>query len=209
MAVLTKPAHEQFAQLVVSGKPASQAYTQVYGEAKGADQSASRLLRNAKVRARISELGAEVSNNLLSSTIRERENRLRALEFRHEQLMQVVRERGEILGGLNIHGYPVEIAKTRGEDLAAKTDGSRGENDQDGTALVPAPGAHTGFVCLDWRGREAQRAVWKVDTGLLAELRHIEEQIAREKGEWNPEFTGAGVLVPVQVNVTFVSPANG
>src|ERR1043166_5379830 len=206
MAVLTKPAHEQFAQLVVSGKPASQAYIQVYGEAKGADQSASRLLRNAKVAARISELSALVSSELLNATIRDRNFRLDQLQKRHELLMRVVAERAQVLGGLNINGFPLALPTGAEGGSAAR---APAEND-DGSSSTPAPGASTGLVCLDWRGKNAERAVWKVDTGLLSELRAIELQAARELGQLNLQDgdTGTAINVPVQVNVIFGTPSN-
>lgn len=67
------------------------------------------------------------------------------------------------------------------------------------------PGAGTGLLCLDYRGKDAVQAIWKVDTGLLSEMRHIEEQVARELGQWDPEPAAAGAIVPVTVNVTFVA----
>ena len=197
MPLLTKPKHEHFAQLIAGGHTAGQAYVAAYGEAKGAAQSAFRLLKNAQIQGRIAELRGEISEKLLSTSIREKAFRLDALQRRWESLMQVIQERGQVLGKLNLDGYPIKATDDKPEGEDAETDE---------ISSLPAPGAVTGLVCLDWRGKDALRAVWKVDTGLLAELRAIEEQAARELGELNPPPGGGGLnAAPVQVNVTFVS----
>lgn len=205
MPVLQKLSHERFCQAFIGGQSAGQAYVSVYGPAKGADQSASRLLKNAQISRRIAELRSEVAEVLLADTILERKSRLKALETRWKLLNQVITERGQALGKLSIHGYPMSApAPDAGSADAKAGDAGLEEHDQ-----TPAPGAGTGLVCLDWRGKDAVRAVWKVDTGTLSELRAIEEQAARELGEWNPDAgPGGGVTVPVQVNVTFVSAPN-
>lgn len=185
MALLSKPKHEMFAQLVARGDTRGKAYVSAYGATKGADQSALRLLKNAQISARIAELRLAISSKMLSASIRERNFRLQQLQNRHDSLMQVIKERGEVLGKLNFEG-----------DAAGKDE-------------TPAPGAGTGLVCLDWRGKDAVRAVWKVDTGLLAELRALEEQAARELGELNPAPNSSSGGSAVQVNVTFVSAGNG
>lgn len=191
MGVLTKSKHERFAQLVARGETAGAAYISVYGEAKGAGQSASRLLKNAKVAARIAELRREISSELLAGSILARSARLKALEERHALLTQVVAERAKMYSRTSADGRLFHES----EELPEK--------------FLTAPGASTGTLCLDWRGKNAEQAVWKVDTGLLSELRAIEQQIARERGEWGTgaeDGAGAGgVTVPVQVNVNFVS----
>src|SRR5712691_10838728 len=52
ISVLRNPRHEQFAQLVATGKPPAEAYVCVGFSKAGAAASATRLLRNAPVRAR-------------------------------------------------------------------------------------------------------------------------------------------------------------
>lgn len=194
MGLLPKAKHEQFAQLVARGESAGQAYVSAYGAAKGADQSACRLLKNAQIRSRIGELQAEISSNMLNASIRERNFRLQALQNRWDLLSRVIRERAETYGQMSSDGAPA--AEGDGQGAEPKTEWTR------------APGAGTGLLCLDYRGKDAVQAVWKVDTGLLAEMRAIEEQAARELGELNPEPGGGGRGgPPVQVNVTFVSAA--
>lgn len=173
MPALKKLKHEQFVQAIVAGQTAGQAYVAAYGSAKGADQSASRLLKNAQISARIAELEAGIRSKLLADTILTRESRLKALENRWKLLQQVLMERGETLGQLTIHGYPMG---SKDAQESAQEDAEQSE--------MPAPGASTGLVSLDWKGRDATRAVWRVDTQTLAELRAIEEQAARELGQW-------------------------
>ena len=70
-------------------------------------------------------------------------------------------------------------------------------------SMAEVPGGSSGLICRDWRGKDAVMPVYKVDTGLLSEIRAIEEQAAREVGELQAAGTGN---TAVQVNVTFVSP---
>jgi hypothetical protein len=42
------------------------------------------------------------------------------------------------------------------------------------------PGGSTGLFRKDYKGKEADTPVYKVDTGLLAELRALEQQAAEE-----------------------------
>jgi len=57
MALLKNPKHERFAQLVTRGDvSATQAYIKCGYSKQGAESSASKLLRNARVGARIAEL---------------------------------------------------------------------------------------------------------------------------------------------------------
>ena len=74
MAILTNQRHERFAQLVATGESGAGAYGEVYGR-KGAvaDANASRLLRNAKVRARIAELQQKAAEKAVLTLARKRE----------------------------------------------------------------------------------------------------------------------------------------
>lgn len=182
MSVLAKSKHEHFAQLIAGGEPAGRAYSQAYGSTKAgaASASAHRLLQNAKVSARIAELQQQIAKALGEEGLRSREFRVKLLEKRSKLLERVIAERA---------GYAKLEAETGG-------DGEWGEL-----------GGTTGLVCRDYRGKNAERAVYKVDTGLLAELRAIEEQAAREMGQ---RLAGDGGSpaggTAVQVNVMFVSP---
>lgn len=74
MAILKNQKHERFALLVAQGESGSAAYREVYGR-KGAvaDANASRLLRNAKVRARIAELQQKAAEKAVLTLARKRE----------------------------------------------------------------------------------------------------------------------------------------
>src|SRR5712691_8828634 len=63
ISVLRNPRHEQFAQLVATGKPPIEAYVCVGFSKAGAAPSATRLLRNAPVRARVEELQHGAAQN--------------------------------------------------------------------------------------------------------------------------------------------------
>jgi HAMP domain-containing protein len=46
------------------------------------------------------------------------------------------------------------------------------------------PGGSTGLLCKTYVGKDADQPVYKLDTGLLAELRAHEQQAAQELGQW-------------------------
>jgi hypothetical protein len=60
--------------------------------------------------------------------------------------------------------------------------------------MQDAPGGKTGLLALDYKGKDADRAVYKLDAALLKELRDLEREIAIELGQWTEkkELTGAG-----------------
>jgi hypothetical protein len=81
MPVLANARHEQFAQRVASGSSLLEAYTSTgYSEA-GAQSSASRLARNAKVRARIAELKAEIAGKATTRAAFDKERVLTRLDL--------------------------------------------------------------------------------------------------------------------------------
>jgi hypothetical protein len=45
-------------------------------------------------------------------------------------------------------------------------------------------GGETGLLCRDFKGKDANQEIYRVDTGMLAEMRHIERQAAEELGQW-------------------------
>jgi len=217
---LSNTRHERFAVLVAGGATAGAAYLQVWPEAKGARQSASRLLTNANVQARIATLRGEIATNLLQSTIRDKQNRLQALQNRC-QLLHQLRE--------------IRAAEYRGiEALAALVDPASGELDPDGYAewarahprlaaplrepgdvyrLIEqgTPAGVTGLILRDFRGKSAEQVVFKVDYAWSAELRALEKQAAMEVGDLVDEGEGAGAGrgTAVQVNIAFVQPPAG
>jgi hypothetical protein len=49
------------------------------------------------------------------------------------------------------------------------------------------PGGTTGLLVRDYKGKDAQQPIYRVDTGILAELRLHEKQAAQELGQWSEE----------------------
>lgn len=78
----------------------------------------------------------------------------------------------------------------------------------DHVEMQDAPGGKTGLLCLDYKGKDADRAVYKLDAALLKEMRDIEREIAIELGQWTEkqELSGPGGSMPV-LNVIINGPA--
>lgn len=65
----------------------------------------------------------------------------------------------------------------------------------------------TGMLVQDYRGKDADRMVWKFDGALVAQINDTLKQAAIEEGQWTEKRdTGTGVVVPVKVTVVFVNP---
>jgi hypothetical protein len=168
MAVLDNSKHEHFALLVAKGVSASKAYTSAGYSAKGSAPSASRLLTNAKVCARIRELQETLSAGTIALEISSRNARVQALQNRWDRMRRVIDER------------------------AASPD------------FAEVPGGTTGLLVKDYKGKDADTLVYKVDTGLLAELRNHEKQAAEELGQWNEKRELPGDELQTEMTITFV-----
>jgi hypothetical protein len=73
----------------------------------------------------------------------------------------------------------------------------------DHVEMQDAPGGKTGLLCLDYKGKDADRAVYKLDAALLKELRDLEREIAIELGQWaeRKEISGPdGAAIPVSIS---------
>ena len=155
MPVLQNSKHEQFAVNVSKGLSATRAYTSVYGETEGARQSASRLLRNAQVSARVAELTTELSADLVAAEISDRNARIQALQERWTRLRanldKVLEERGAEMAGVVPGGSTGLLMR----DYKGGKDAS-----------TPVYRLDPGVVAL------------------LAELRAHEKQAAEELGQW-------------------------
>ena len=57
-------------------------------------------------------------------------------------------------------------------------------------------GGESGLLVRDFKGKDASQVVYKVDTGLLAEQREHDKQIAQELGQWQE---GSGPMVAIQI----------
>lgn len=95
MPVLRNPRHEQFVLGLVEKLSATAAYIKAGYSEKGADVSASRLLGNASVQARLRELSEAVTEATVQAIIETREARLRMYADIQRRLWLIVQERGE------------------------------------------------------------------------------------------------------------------
>jgi hypothetical protein len=154
MPVLKNIRHECFAQNVVSGQSISNAYISAGYKQAGASANAARLIRNPTLSSRVNELQNEIAAKFSQS----REERLSSLQRR-------------------IDGYDERrqgLLAVIGERAIAGWD---------------APGASTGLLVRELKvigaGKSAREVeVFRVDTGLLRELRELEKQAAIELGQW-------------------------
>lgn len=60
-------------------------------------------------------------------------------------------------------------------------------------SFAAVPGGTTGLLCRDYKGKDANQEIYRVDTGILAELRLHEKQAAQELGQWSEDAALAGV----------------
>jgi len=93
MPALKNIRHEKFCQGIVSGLSQSKAYTSAGYSERGAKQSAVRLLANAEVRSRVSELRREIESSYIQLQITERDERLKADQERWGGMREVIQAR--------------------------------------------------------------------------------------------------------------------
>ena len=174
MPVLTKSRWEAFASGIATGLKPTDAYISAGYESKSpkaTEVSARRLLRNASIANRITEVSSEIATirkrefvRLVSREISERQNRIDALQDRWERLRAVITARAADPELRKVPGGEtglLTITKYKAETYFG-TDPKTGEQVRM-TRLVPE---------------------YAVDTGLLHETRAHEEQAARECGQW-------------------------
>jgi hypothetical protein len=88
MPALANPKHEHFAQLITAGATPTKAYALTGYSENGAAQSAARLLRSAKVRARVSELQSAVAERAVEKAAVDKAWVLARLRENVERAMQ-------------------------------------------------------------------------------------------------------------------------
>jgi hypothetical protein len=225
MGQLGKPRHERFAQLMARGRTGEESYIEVFGQAKGARVSAARLLTNATISLRIAELKAQISAELLQTSILDATKRLKGLENRYILLNQAVDARAaehraftELIE-MAVLGPdpeptdappPVEPEKFQAWRLKYPVLAWKVRNNRYSLAAIAdglAPGGETGWVLRDYRGKNAERVIFKNDNSTAAELRAIEESAARQLGQLNPETGpgGATGVGSVEININFLA----
>lgn len=93
MPILPHTKHEQFAQSVAKGMSATEAYISAGYSPAGAAASASRLLTNANVAARIKELKTAMAESVVKVEIRKRSARVQALQDIVDRLTGLIEAR--------------------------------------------------------------------------------------------------------------------
>jgi Terminase small subunit len=96
-----------------------------------------------------------------------------------------VRELQETLSAATI-ALEISSRNARVQALQNRWDKMRRVIDERATSpdFAEVPGGTTGLLCKDYKGKAADTVVYKVDTGLLAELRAHEKQAAEELEQW-------------------------
>jgi phage terminase small subunit len=166
--VLDNTKHERFAQSVATGISATEAYSSVgYSEA-GAAASASRLLNNANVSARVEELKTSIAEGVVAVEIRKRSSRVEVLQDNLNRMCGLIEARA----------------------LEYSDD----------------PGGATGLLAKDYRGKNAEQEIWKLDTALVTQINATMKQAAIEEGQWSEKREMSGRLplseVKARLNVT-------
>ena len=166
--VLDNTKHERFAQSVATGISATEAYSSVgYSEA-GAAASASRLLANASVSARIEELKTSIAEGVVAVEIRKRSSRVEVLQDNLNRMCGLIEARA----------------------LEYSDD----------------PGGATGLLAKDYRGKNAEQEIWKLDTALVTQINATMKQAAIEEGQWSEKREMSGRLplseVVARLNIT-------
>ena len=72
--------------------------------------------------------------------------------------------------------------------------------------FAEVPGGTTGLLVKDYKGKDADTLVYKVDTGLLAELRNHEKQAAEELRQWSEKRELPGDALQTEMTIRFVRP---
>jgi len=52
-------------------------------------------------------------------------------------------------------------------------------------AMADIPGGTTGLILKDFKGKDANEPIYRVDVGLCQEMRFTEKQAAQELGQWS------------------------
>lgn len=97
----------------------------------------------------------------------------------------------EIREAISANTIQLEISdrNARVKALQDRWDRLRRVIDERATSVeyADAPGGSTGLLAKDYKGKDATQPIYRVDTGLLAELRNHEKQAAQELGQWSEE----------------------
>lgn len=141
VAALKNPRHEQFAQLVCSGKSATESYVLAGFSPNGAAQGAAKLLRHKQVSERISDLSLAVSNAASTRAEIDRHWVLEGLKKNFSRAMQeesALDKEGKPTGEFAYNGS----VANRSLELLGKAIGMFGD--------VPAPNENRKQLVPEW-----------------------------------------------------------
>ncbi len=119
MAILKNTKHEQFAHRVAAGESAEKAYVAIGYSKKGAAACASRLLKTAKVKARVNELKAEIAKQVVEKTAVD-------AAWVRSRIVEVVERSMQNAPVLDGFGRPVLIKTKKGDLVPAYTFNAKG-----------------------------------------------------------------------------------
>lgn len=141
--------------------------------------------------ARIKEVSARIGDATSRIAIASKVRRVMSADNRHRLLQQVIDERAAYF-------REAQSAETK----------INGEGRIVSMASEPVPGATTGLLTKEKKsiggGLNAEIVdEYKLDTGLLKEMREIEKQVSQELGQWPESKNGVAVnvTVPIQLNI--------
>ncbi len=119
MAILAHTKHEQFAQSVAKGMSATAAYISAGYSKSGAAASASRLLTNGNISARIKELKTAAAEIVVKVEIRKRSGRVQVLQNNLNRLRSLIDARALEYSNPSGWGYRVAGEGLPGEERRA------------------------------------------------------------------------------------------
>jgi len=185
MPVLGNSRHEHFAQAIAKGTSPSKAYVLAGYSEKGAQQSGARLLLNAVICSRVSELQETLSAGTIALEISSRNARVQAMQDRWSMLRAGI----------------AQLMVERAADMAAAPGGGTGllvRHYQGGALAKPVYKVDTGLVSLigqllahekqaaEELGQWTEKREYSSRVGIdvvKAELRVTQHRMAEEKRE--------------------------
>jgi hypothetical protein len=227
MSVLSNSKHEHFAQFVAEGLSPLDAYGRAGYSGAGAQQSASRLLRNANISRRIKELRKQITEGVIAKVVLDRTQRIAILEERVRRKLALSDARAVMYAHELGEDRTLLVANAAEEKLRR----AEGFGDPPAEVLLslkkrlpPAEGAvvpefpkllhhpgypiggATGLLVKDYRGKNAEQVIWKMDTGTESSIRDDLKQIAIEEGTWNEKREPTPTeRPPTTYNILFVA----
>ena len=158
MPVLEDPRHEAFALGVATGLIPARAYANAGFNTEGARQNAHRLAADADVSLRIQEIRIQISKQVIAGVV------AREIADRNARLAELQTRWDQLRDQLDC------ILEERGAELAEET-----------------AGGSTGLIRKDYKGKDADIPVYRIDPAVIDLYRLLlehEKRAAEECGQW-------------------------